>query len=139
MELVLCGHTKSVGGQIGKGLSWTAKIAYKGASKAFSVLAGGIKLVGKSFLSLGKLMLTNPIGLVVTAVVALGVALYEAYKHIKPFRDAVNGMGTAMKKLFTGKFGWENQLVRNLQVLGLPLVNGAKAPVSLFLSIKLKY
>ncbi|MGJ3791973.1 NlpC/P60 family protein [Lactiplantibacillus argentoratensis] len=111
-------HAKSVGGQIGKGLSWTAKIAYKGASKAFSVLAGGIKLVGKSFLSLGKLMLTNPIGLVVTAVVALGVALYEAYKHIKPFRDAVNGMGTAMKKLFTGKFGWEKSIGKKLAGVG---------------------
>lgn len=83
-------HTKSIGSKIGKGLSWTAKIAYKGASKAFSVLAGGIKLVGKSFLSLGKLMLTNPIGLVLTAVIALGVAFYEAYKHIKPFREWVN-------------------------------------------------
>ncbi|MCG0639265.1 peptidase M23 [Lactiplantibacillus plantarum] len=83
-------HTKSVGGKIGKGLKWTAKIAYKGASKAFSVLAGGIKLVGKSFLSLGRLLLTNPIGLVLTAVVALGVAFYEAYKHIKPFREWVN-------------------------------------------------
>ncbi|QRG95899.1 NlpC/P60 family protein [Lactiplantibacillus plantarum] len=111
-------HTKSISGKMGRGLKWTAKIAYKGASKAFSVLAGGIKLVGKSFLSLGKLMLTNPIGLVVTAVVALGVALYEAYKHIKPFRDAVNGMGTAMKKLFTGKFGWEKSIGKKLAGVG---------------------
>ncbi|MCC6117651.1 C40 family peptidase [Lactiplantibacillus plantarum] len=83
-------HTKSVGGKIGRGLKWTAKIAYKGASKAFSVLGAGIKTLGKSFLSLGRLLLANPIGLVVTAVVALGVAFYEAYKHIKPFREWVN-------------------------------------------------
>ena len=83
-------HTKSVGGKIGKGLKWTAKIAYKGASKAFSVLGAGIKILGKSFLSLGRLLLLNPIGLVLTAVVALGVAFYEAYKHIKPFREWVN-------------------------------------------------
>ncbi|AVE82478.1 peptidase M23 [Lactiplantibacillus plantarum] len=83
-------HTKSVGGKIGKGLKWTAKIAYKGASKAFSVLGAGIKILGKSFLSLGRLLLANPIGLVLTAVVALGVAFYEAYKHIKPFREWVN-------------------------------------------------
>ncbi|BEI53597.1 hypothetical protein AWA2045_17280 [Lactiplantibacillus plantarum] len=75
-------------------------------------------MVGKSFLSLGKLMLTNPIGLIVTALVALGVALYEAYKHIKPFRDAVNGMGTAMKKLFTGKFGWEKSIGKKLVGVG---------------------
>ncbi|MCH8632226.1 NlpC/P60 family protein [Lactiplantibacillus plantarum] len=83
-------HTKSVGGKIGKGLKWTAKIAYKGASKAFSVLGAGIKTLGKSFLSLVRLLLANPIGLVLTAVVALGVAFYEAYKHIKPFREWVN-------------------------------------------------
>lgn len=83
-------HTKSIGSKIGKGLSWTAKIAYKGASKAFSVLGAGIKTLGKSFLSLGRLLLANPIGLVLTAVIALGVAFYEAYKHIKPFREWVN-------------------------------------------------
>lgn len=83
-------HTKSVGGKIGRGLKWTAKIAYKGASKAFSVLGAGIKTLGKSFLSLSRLLLANPIGLVLTAVVALGVAFYEAYKHIKPFREWVN-------------------------------------------------
>ncbi|TAR46735.1 hypothetical protein BV232_13770, partial [Lactiplantibacillus plantarum] len=82
--------TKGTSKLIGKGLSWTAKIAYKGASKAFSVLGSGIKILGKSFLSLGRLLLANPIGLVLTAVVALGVAFYEAYKHIKPFREWVN-------------------------------------------------
>lgn len=64
--------TKGTSKLIGKGLSWTAKIAYKGASKAFSVLGAGIKTLGKSFLSLGRLLLANPIGLVLTAVVALG-------------------------------------------------------------------
>lgn len=87
---VLWEGTKSTGKLIGKGLSWTAKIAYKGASKAFSVLGAGIKTLGRSFLSLGKLLLTNPIGIVLTAVVALGFAFYEAYKHIKPFREWVN-------------------------------------------------
>lgn len=82
--------TKGTSKLIGKGLSWTAKIAYKGASKAFSVLGAGIKTLGKSFLSLGRLLLANPIGLVLTAVIALGVAFYEAYKHIKPFREWVN-------------------------------------------------
>ena len=83
-------HTKSVGGKIGRGLKWTAKIAYKGASKAFRVLGAGIKTLGKAFISLSRLLLTNPIGIVLTAVVALGVAFYEAYKHIKPFRQWVN-------------------------------------------------
>ena len=125
-------HTKSVGSKIGKGLSWTAKIAYKGASKAFSVLGAGIKTLGKSFLSLGKLLLTNPIGLVLTAVIALGVAFYEAYKHIKPFRDAVNGMGTAMKKLFTGKYDWEKKVGSALGKVGNTIGKWAKTTTGFF-------
>ncbi|WP_251953859.1 phage tail tape measure protein [Levilactobacillus brevis] len=48
--------------------------------------------------------LTNPIVLAVAAIVALGVAFYEAYKHIKPFRDAVNGVASAIGKWAKGAF-----------------------------------
>ncbi|WP_455428983.1 NlpC/P60 family protein [Lactiplantibacillus pentosus] len=107
-------HTKSVGSKIGKGLKWTAKIAYKGASKAFSVLAGGIKTVGRAFLSLGKLLLANPIGLVVTAVVALGVAFYEAYKHIKPFREWVNKTFKAVVNFGKGIAKWGSNVGKSV-------------------------
>ena len=108
-------HTKSVGSKIGKGLKWTAKIAYKGASKAFSVLAGGIKLVGKSFLSLGRLLLANPIGLVLTAVVALGVAFYEAYKHIKPFRQWVNKAFKSVVNFGKGIAKWGSNVGKSVK------------------------
>ncbi|MCJ2386844.1 peptidoglycan DD-metalloendopeptidase family protein [Pediococcus acidilactici] len=107
-------HTKSVGGKIGRGLKWTAKIAYKGASKAFSVLASGIKTVGRAFLSLGKLLLTNPIGLVVTAVVALGVAFYEAYKHIKPFREWVNNAFKSVVNFGKGIAKWGSNVGKSV-------------------------
>ncbi|MBC6382356.1 NlpC/P60 family protein [Lactiplantibacillus plantarum] len=107
-------HTKSVGGKIGKGLKWTAKIAYKGASKAFSVLGTGIKTIGKAFLSLGRLLLLNPIGLVVTAVVALGVAFYEAYKHIKPFREWVNKTFKAVVNFGKGIAKWGSNVGKSV-------------------------
>lgn len=107
-------HTKSVGGKIGKGLKWTAKIAYKGASKAFSVLGAGIKTLGKSFLSLGRLLLLNPIGLVLTAVVALGVAFYEAYKHIKPFREWVNKTFKSVVNFGKGLLKWGSKAVKTV-------------------------
>ncbi|MCM2635837.1 tape measure protein [Lactiplantibacillus plantarum] len=108
-------HTKSVGGKIGKGLKWTAKIAYKGASKAFSVLGAGIKTLGKSFLSLGKLLLANPIGLVLTAVIALGVAFYEAYKHIKPFRQWVNKTFKSVVNFGKGLLKWGSKAVKTVE------------------------
>lgn len=106
--------TKRTSKLIGKGLSWTAKIAYKGASKAFSVLGAGIKTLGRSFLSLSKLLLTNPIGIVLTAVVALGVAFYEAYKHIKPFRDWVNKAFKSVSKFGKGLAKWGSNAVKSI-------------------------
>lgn len=106
--------TKGTSKLIGKGLSWTAKIAYKGASKAFSVLGAGIKTLGKSFLSLGKLLLANPIGLVLTAVVALGVAFYEAYKHIKPFREWVNKAFKSVVNFGKGIAKWGSNIGKSV-------------------------
>ncbi|MEE6729926.1 tape measure protein, partial [Pediococcus pentosaceus] len=106
--------TKGTSKLIGKGLSWTAKIAYKGASKAFSVLGAGIKTLGKSFLSLGKLLLANPIGLVLTAVVALGVAFYEAYKHIKPFREWVNKAFKSVVNFGKGLLKWGSNIGKSV-------------------------
>lgn len=54
--------------------------------------------------ALNSAFLTNPIVLAVAAIVALGVAFYEAYKHIKPFRDAVNGVASAIGKWAKGTF-----------------------------------
>ncbi|WP_370925936.1 tape measure protein [Lactiplantibacillus plantarum] len=106
--------TKGTSKLIGKGLKWTAKIAYKGASKAFSVLGAGIKTLGKSFLSLGRLLLLNPIGLVLTAVVALGVAFYEAYKHIKPFREWVNKAFKSIVNFGKGLLKWGSKAVKTV-------------------------
>ncbi|RDD74729.1 NlpC/P60 family protein [Lactiplantibacillus plantarum] len=106
--------TKGTSKLIGKGLSWTAKIAYKGASKAFSVLGAGIKALGKSFLSLSRMLLANPIGLVVTAVVALGVAFYEAYKHIKPFREWVNKTAKAVVNFGKGIAKWGSNVGKSI-------------------------
>ncbi|MCT3212410.1 tape measure protein [Limosilactobacillus reuteri] len=68
----------------------------------------------------------SPITWIVTAVVALGVAFYEAYKHIKPFRDVVNKTGEAIKKLFTGKYDWEQSFGKGLSKLGKSFQNFAK-------------
>ena len=53
----------------------------------------------------------------VIAVVALGVAFYEAYKHCKTFRDIVNKVGKAIKDVFTGNANWEKNFVKGFQSL----------------------
>ncbi|QFQ92995.1 tape measure protein [Lacticaseibacillus manihotivorans] len=46
--------------------------------------------------ALNLVMSANPWILLSEAVIAVGVALYESYKHFKPFRDAVNNVAKAI-------------------------------------------
>lgn len=80
----------------------TAALIAAAASKTFTIAQAALDVV----------MDANPIGLVVLAITALAGGLVLAYKHIKPFRDAVNGLGKSIKKFFTGKLGWEKNITR---------------------------
>lgn len=87
----------------------TAFMAYFIGSKAINL----IKTAGTVFFDFGQLAAnglnlikvawaTNPIGLIVTAVAAVGFALYELYKHNKPFRTFVDGIVKACADFFKG-------------------------------------
>lgn len=82
---------------IGKSVGFLKQFskANRDAAKA----EGTLTLAQKAFNLVSK---ANPIGIVVTAVVALGVALFELYKHNKKFRDMVNGWGKAISKFTSG-------------------------------------
>jgi TP901 family phage tail tape measure protein len=47
---------------------------------------------------LNAAMDANPITLVVIALIAIGIAIYEAYKHIKVFHDAVDAVWDKLKQ-----------------------------------------
>jgi len=107
----------------------------KKLGSAFKFLAGtGIKVLGGLISGTKELTVANaaldialsPITWAVVAVAALGVAFYEAYKHIKPFRDAVNKLGKAIKNTFTGKANWEKAFGKGLSKLGKSFQNFAK-------------
>lgn len=81
------------------------------ASAASKLFAGANALLDAS-------LLANPITWVVAGVIALATGFYEAYKHIKPFRDAVNASWKVIKKLFTGKLGWEKAIAKEFSNAG---------------------
>ncbi|QHJ75089.1 hypothetical protein [Lactobacillus phage JNU_P9] len=84
--------TASVAGAF-KGINKLRSIKDFGAlSKLSSAngLGGASKVLGSL-----KLLLTGPGGIVL-AIAAAGLAFYEAYKHIKPFHDAVNNIAKAI-------------------------------------------
>ncbi|CAJ1189264.1 hypothetical protein CPEBRM1_ABPJDJAI_01131 [Companilactobacillus paralimentarius] len=140
---------------LGKGTStaatYTVKAVVSGAGKvkdlalagkdlavAFGVKTiGALKTFGTTMMTLGKTALMNPYVDIALAVVGLGVAFYEAYKHIKPFRDAMNKLGGSImkgvkagidgaKKLFTGKLGWEQAIGKEMGKIGKNVQSGFK-------------
>lgn len=103
---------------------------------AFGTMAGaGIKALGGLISGTKELTVANaaldialsPITWIVAAVVALGVAFYEAYKHIKPFRDAVNRLGESIKRVFTGKSSWDKAIVNQFKALNKAFDRDSKA------------
>ena len=59
----------------GRVLAWVAKGPIRW-------LLVGVRLLGKAFLRLGIFMMTNPIGLLLTAVAALAYLVYRSWDHI---------------------------------------------------------
>lgn len=104
--IVLTSIVKAYNGVI---LAYTA--ATKIATSATKLFAGA----EEALKSIDLLKGMNPWIIGITAVVAL---LVLAYKHIKPFRDAVNSVGKALKETFTGKADWEKSLVKGFEVAG---------------------
>jgi len=57
----------------------------------------------------------HPVVLVVAAIAAIGIGLVEAYKHIKPFHDAVNNLFNALKTFFVNIGKWFSELPGKVQ------------------------
>ena len=94
----------------------TVSLASTAVTKTFAAAQAALNVV----------MHANQIWLVVLAITALVGAFVLAYKHIKPFRDIVNKTGEAIKKLFTGKYDWEQSFGKGLSKLGKSFQNFAK-------------
>jgi tape measure domain-containing protein len=111
----------------------TAVIAFQKALAGFTAIKNvvtSIKSLQGAMALLKFAFATNPVGIVVTAIVALGVAFLTAYKHSKTFRDGVNKVVSAVKdgfsaalsavksffkivdKFFTGQLGWEKAIAK---------------------------
>lgn len=114
----IAGHStglKVLGGAIGSIV--TGLLALRAIKTVVTIIKG----LGLAFKALGTAMMTNPIGVAVVAIVALGVAFATAYKHSKTFRDGVNKALAATKdffigigKFFTGQLGWEKAIGKEI-------------------------
>lgn len=82
-----------VAGLLAAKVATTAVIAFQKALAGFTAIKNvvtSIKSLQDAMALLKYAFATNPVGIVVMAIVALGTAFMMAYKHSKTFRDGVN-------------------------------------------------
>lgn len=77
-----------------KVVMFASSIASLGKSFSFSK---NVKDAGGGIRGFMSLLKPSPVTIWVAAVAAIGFAFYEAYKHIKPFRDIVNKLLSSIK------------------------------------------
>lgn len=145
------GKLKAVGVAIGS--IGTAIVALKGAKVIFDGVSAGVTALSNATkiatgvqAAFNAVIAINPVVLIIGAVIALGVAVYEAYKHFKPFRDWVNktwdslksfGSGVAKvgKQIYHGIVDGISDVVswikKNWKGLGLLLVNPIAGAIKL--------
>lgn len=74
----------------------------QGFSKCLPLLKNFLNV----FKSVGAFMLTNPLGIAITAITGISVALVALYKHSSKFRGFVNGLVNKAKDLASGFGKW---------------------------------
>ncbi|HHD2733197.1 phage tail tape measure protein [Clostridium perfringens] len=88
---------------IKNGVVWTASkvkmLAYKTAQVAVTVATKAMTLAQKA---LNLALSMNPIGLVITLLVALAATFVYLYKHCENFRNGVNAVWSNVKSIFKG-------------------------------------
>ena len=111
-----------------KGLAgWVKGLA---SAEASSKLMAGAQKV------LNAVMAANPIGLIVAAVVALGVAFFVLYKKCEPFRNFINGIGEAIKNGFLKAVDFIKSIPAKIMGFFNPIINFVKnnwAGIALFI------
>lgn len=88
---------------------------------------GTIMGIGKAFVFLNNVIKSNYIVLIISAVIALGVALYDLYKHNKKFRDFVNGLIDGAKAAWDGTVKWFKKIGNTIKDIFVGVVDWFKA------------
>ncbi|PNF12848.1 phage tail tape measure protein [Enterobacter cancerogenus] len=106
------------------GAASTALSVFKSLGNGIKVLAsllgrtlvGGLKLVGQTFIWLGRALLMNPLGLTITAIAG---AAYLIYRYWEPISGFFSGLWTRIKAAFDGGIGGITRLIMDWSPLGL--------------------
>lgn len=79
-------------------------------------IIGGMQALGIAIKAVGSSMsfLLGPWGLVIAAIIAIGVALVTAYNNVEWFRDMVNSAFSYIKDIFSGALSFISDVVKSV-------------------------
>jgi phage-related protein len=102
------------------------------ATGVAALLVGGLLLAQNAIASLraavlllNSAFLTNPIFLVIAALVALGVAVYAAYQRFPAFREAVDNLWAGIQPVFDLIRGKIGEIATYISGTAIPAIVGA--------------
>lgn len=124
-------------GTFGKGLSKTIGLFVKDSEgvSGFTKVLGGLKsalgFATGAFRMLFSVIMLNPFTMIATAVIALGVAFVEAYKHIDWFRKMCNSTFAFIKNIFSSFINFVKGV---FSPVFKSVINSLKQPLNNFLT-----
>ena len=106
-------------------------IAFVGAFKTITTVISIINGIKTAFAALNAVMMANPVGLIIAAIVALIAVFVYLWKHCEGFRNFWIGLWDTLKNIVIGAWNWikgiftsvVNFFKNNWQALLLMLVN----------------
>lgn len=81
-----------------------------------TMLIKPIKLVGAAFMTLGKILLANPIILIITAIAAAAYLIYKYWDNIAPY---VKKLWDKVAQLFSAAWSWIKSFLMKWTIVGL--------------------
>lgn len=98
-----------------------------------------LQLVTKAMQALNASFLTNPVFLIVAALVLLGVALYELYQHSETFRNAVDALWQGIQSAFDAIVGAVSSAVDFIKKYWLDIVLVLTGPIGIIIELWRKF
>lgn len=92
----------------GSALKTAGKALAEFGRKCIELVGKGLNLLISGLKKVWLVMMENPILIVIAAIVAIGIALYEAYEHCTWFRNMVNEIWNDIKQYFENFVNWLN-------------------------------
>lgn len=103
-------------GSMGRGIGSVGRLAVRLSSALGGQLFSGLRLAGQAVLWLGRVLLMNPIGLLITGIAIGAYLIYRHWDKVKPW---FQGLWAGVKAAFAGGIGGVAKLILNWSPLGL--------------------